>query len=203
VPAERIIKADERLGEKAVLLALAATAHHAVAALHARLPELIVGHGVLGRLLARIAVAKGGQPIVWERSTVRSAGADRYQVVDPDADPRRDYTSIYDASGDAGLVDTLVARSAKGAEIVLAGFYEERVGFSFPPAFMREIKLRIAAEWQPSDLSAVTTLIEQGRLSLDGLITHRTPAMDAATAYETAFTDPACLKMVLDWRGME
>ena len=61
-------------------------------------------------------------------------------------------------------------------------------------------RLRIAAEWKPADLAAVSGLIAARRLSLDGLITHRAPARDAETAYRTAFTDPACLKMVLDWR---
>jgi 3-hydroxyethyl bacteriochlorophyllide a dehydrogenase len=41
--------------------------------------------------------------------------------------------------------------------------------------------------------------MDDGRLSLDGLITHRSAASDAGTAYATAFTDPACLKMILDW----
>jgi bacteriochlorophyllide a dehydrogenase len=36
-------------------------------------------------------------------------------------------------------------------------------------------------------------------MSLGGLITHTSPASDAAAAYELAFTDPACLKMILDW----
>ncbi|WP_404326071.1 hypothetical protein [Aerophototrophica crusticola] len=44
-------------------------------------------------------------------------------------------------------------------------------------------------------------LVESGRLSLDGLITHRLPAREADAAYRTAFGDPACLKMILDWRG--
>jgi bacteriochlorophyllide a dehydrogenase len=202
VPGHRVVATEERLGERAVLLALAATAHHALAALHARLPELIVGHGVLGRLLARLTVAKGGQPVVWETQAARAGGAERYKVIHPDQDQRRDYTSIYDVSGDASLTDGLIGRAARGAEIVLAGFYEERIGFAFPPAFMREIKLRIAAEWQPSDLTAVAALIEAGQLSLDDLITHRSGARDAASAYETAFNDPTCLKMVLDWRGM-
>jgi 3-hydroxyethyl bacteriochlorophyllide a dehydrogenase len=36
---------------------------------------------------------------------------------------------------------------------------------------------------------------------LEGLITHRYAGYaEAATAYETAFNDPTCLKMVLDWR---
>ena len=56
VPGSRVTPVDEDLGSQAVLLALAATAQHALAAQGANPPELIVGHGVLGRLLARIAV---------------------------------------------------------------------------------------------------------------------------------------------------
>ena len=60
--------------------------------------------------------------------------------------------------------------------------------------------MRIAAQWVESDLAAVKTLAESGRLSLDGLITHRKNAAEADAAYRTAFGDPTCLKMILDWR---
>ncbi len=129
-----------------MLLALAATAHHALAG-HA-LPELIVGHGVLGRLLARIALALGGTPLVWDNNPLRHAGAEGYSVVSAEADPRKDYRAIYDVSGDATLLDALIARLAPGGEITLAGFYEQPISFAFPPAFMREARLRIAAEWR-------------------------------------------------------
>ncbi len=208
--ASRVVVAGARalpLGEaldddRAVLLALAATARHALAATHARAPDLIVGHGVLGRLLARLAVASGAAaPVVWERQSERRAGAAGYRVLDPAEDTRRDYRAIYDVSGDAGLVDELVARLAPGGELVLAGFYCEPIRFDFAPAFMREARLRIAAEWQPDDLMWALEEATSGRLSLDALITHRLDASEAATAYRTAFTDPACLKMVLDWRA--
>lgn len=198
-PGSRVLALDEDLGESGVLLALAATAQHAISG--GSLPDLIVGHGVLGRLIARIAVASGGKPVVWETNPARRDGADGYAVVHPDEDARRDYRSIYDVSGDAGLLDTLVARLARGGEIVLAGFYAEPLSFSFPPAFAREARLRIAAEWAPADLALVGGLIAEGRVSLDGLVTHRRPAADAPEAYRTAFDDPACLKMVLDWRS--
>ena len=197
VPDHRALPIGDDLGERGVLLALAATARHALAG-HAP-PDLIVGHGVLGRMLARLAVLDGGAPVVWERNAERAAGAAGYAVVDPAEDTRRDYRAIYDASGDAGLLDTLVSRLAPGGEIVLAGFYHERLSFAFPPAFMREARLRIAAQWQPADLAAVRDLARSGRLDLGGLITHREPAARAADAYRTAFGDPACLKMVLDW----
>jgi 3-hydroxyethyl bacteriochlorophyllide a dehydrogenase len=201
VPAEKAVTIDESLGEKGVLMALAATAYHVTSRSGAVQPDLIVGHGVLGRLLARLALAAGAPPpVVWERNPDRRAGAVGYEVVDPDSDPRRDYRVICDVSGDSALLDGLMARLAPGGEIVLAGFYSDRLGFDFPGAFMREARLRVAAEWRPSDLHAVKTLVETGRLSLDGLITHRSSATAADAAYRTAFGDPGCLKMILDWK---
>jgi 3-hydroxyethyl bacteriochlorophyllide a dehydrogenase len=199
VPGARVSVIDAAWGEQGVLLALAATAYHATAA--AAPPDLIIGHGVLGRLLARVALAAGSEPVVWERNPAREAGAVGYRVVVPEADERRDYRAIYDVSGDSGILDSLVARLAPGGEIVLAGFYSEPLHFTFPPAFMREARLRVAAEWREPDLAATRSLIEAGRLSLDGLITHRRDASQAEAAYKTAFGDPACLKMILDWRG--
>ncbi len=199
VPGGRALPIDAALGERGTLLALAATAAHAMA--DATPPDLIVGHGVLGRLLARLAIAAGhAPPTVWERRAARRDGALGYAVVDPDDDARRDYHAIYDASGDSGLLDTLIGRLAPRGEVVLAGFYAGALSFTFPPAFMREARLRCAAEWQPADLAMAQRLIAAGALSLDGLISHRRAAADADAAYRTAFEDPDCIKMILDWR---
>jgi len=201
VPAARVTPVAESLGERAVLLALAATAHHALAAPHARAPELIVGHGVLGRLLARISIALGAPPpTVWEHNAVRSDGASDYRVCVPDDDTRRDYGAAYDVSGDAKILDSLIGRLAPGGEIVLAGFYTEQMSFNFTLSFMREARIRVAAEWKDSDLAAVLDLLTKKRLSLDGLITHRQEATAADQAYRQAFGDAECLKMILDWR---
>ena len=205
VPGKRVVPVDEALGERAILLALAATAYHAVSGggkrEHPLPPDLIVGHGVLGRLLARLNVAAGREDtVVWERDSQRADGAEGYIVRHPDEDERRDYRVICDVSGDASILDSLIGRLKPGGEIVLAGFYSERVSFSFPQAFMREAQIRAAAEWQRPDLLAVKALIEDGVLSLDGLITHHEVAAHADAAYRTAFGDAACLKMVLDWR---
>lgn len=204
VPCARVAAIPNDLAEEGVLLALAATAYHAIAAAPAgapSLPDLIVGHGVLGRLLARLAVALGAEATtVWETNPDRRDGAAGYRITEADADERRDYRAIYDVSGANGLLDTLIGRLAPGGEVVLAGFYEEPVSFAFPPAFMREARIRVAAEWKRADLDAVLDLIGRGRLDLSGLITHRGRVDDAEHAYRTAFGDPSCLKMILDWR---
>lgn len=206
VPARRVARLGERTGEEGVLLALAATAFHALTSgsdPRGPLPELIVGHGVLGRLVARLCTALGGRaPTVWEQNPARHAGAEGYAVTTPDDDDRRDYGVVCDVSGDPGILDALMPRIAPRGEIVLAGFYGPPLSFAFPPAFMKEARIRVASEWQPEDLRAVTTLVDMGRLRLDGLITHCTAARAAPEAYRTAFSDPGCLKMVLDWSAL-
>ncbi|TVS04308.1 MAG: chlorophyll synthesis pathway protein BchC [Rhodobacteraceae bacterium] len=198
--AKRVTRIDPGMGAAGALLALAATARHAVAGAHATMPDLVVGHGVLGRLIARIVIASGAPaPQVWEVNAARRGGADGYAVCHPDEDTRRDYSCIMDASGAEGLIDQLVGRLAKNGELVLAGFYTKPLQFAFVPAFMREARLRIAAEWQPDDLIATRDLIDTGKLSLERLITHHARPSEAASAYEMAFSDPDCLKMILDW----
>ena len=208
VPSARAIPIPEHLGEAGVLCALAATALHAIngggydgnPANRCALPDLVIGHGVLGRLIARLAIALGAPaPTVWETNPARCDGALGYNVMHPGQDERRDYRAIYDASGDSNIIDSLVMRMAKGGEIVLAGFYSDRLNFSFPPAFLKEATLRVAAEWQPVDLAETRELIETGKLDLTGLISNRRPATAADEAYPQAFNDPECLKMVLDW----
>jgi len=200
VPSARAYPIPETLGENGVLFALAATALHAIKGGAA--PDLIVGHGVLGRLLARISVAMGSPPpTVWETKAARRDGLYSYRVVDPDQDQQRDYASVYDASGDAKIIDVIAPHLAKTGQITLAGFYAERVSFAFPPTFMKEAHLRIAAEFQPEDLEQTNALIASGKLDLDGLITDHAPAERAESAYPKAFSDPDCLKMVLDWSG--
>ena len=206
VPHERVVRVAPELGPKAVLLALAATCYHTVSLGGQRqpmvAPDLIVGHGVMGRLLARITLALGmPAPMVWETQPQRREGAVGYDVIHPDDDARKNYTAIYDVSGDGSLLNGLISRLVPGGEVVLAGFYKHDLSFAFAPAFMREAHIRVAAQWKKHDLLAVTALVESGALSLDGLITHTLNPARAQEAYEIAFGDPQCLKMMMDWKA--
>ncbi len=206
VPQDRVVRVAADLGPRAVLLALAATCYHTVSLGGLREPmtppELIVGHGVMGRLLARITLALGyPAPVVWETQAARRSGATGYSVIHPDEDSRKDYQAIYDVSGDSTLLNGLIGRLAPGGEVVLAGFYKQDICFAFAPAFMREAQIRVAAQWKKHDLQAVSDLVASGTLSLDELITHTLPVSRAGEAYETAFGDAQCLKMMIDWQA--
>lgn len=200
VPSDRAVALPVGIGEEGVLLALAATAYHVTQGKKALQPDLIVGHGVLGRLIARIAVLLGHQPVVWEIDADRMSGAEGYTVLNPCDDQESKYKNICDASGQVGVLNQLISQLQVGGEVTLAGFYDQDIQFNFPKAFMKEAKFRIAAQWAPQDLMDVKQLIANGKLSLSGLITHHRKPSSIDEVYRTAFEDPSCLKMVVDWR---
>lgn len=222
-PGERTLVLGSGLRESACMLALAATAVHALQGSEPGQRPLVVGHGALGRLIARLLAARsshpdselaqGGSPetrppppdlpVVWETNPIRRSGSHPYRVLDPSLDDAGSYDTIYDASGATGILDTLIPRLDPQGEIVLAGFYSEPVHFDFPPAFLREVRIRVAAEWKPADLIRTLQLVDQGLLSLDTLVTHRLDAPNAPDAYPIAFGDPECVKMILDWSDIE
>jgi 3-hydroxyethyl bacteriochlorophyllide a dehydrogenase len=202
VGGDRVVPVSPDLGPRAVLLALAATAHH-IAPVASQMPQLIVGHGALGRLLARlVCLSDQPPPTVWETAPRRRDGARGYKCIDPSEDECRSYERICDVSGDPSVLDMLMERLAPGGEIVLGGFYHAPVQFDFVPAFLREARLRVAAQWRPLDLAAITGLIAAGRLSLDDIITDEVGASEVQDAYRRAFEDDSCLKMVIDWRAL-
>jgi bacteriochlorophyllide a dehydrogenase len=195
------------------LLALAATAHHMIElagtpVFAAGAHNLIVGHGVLGRLLARLLKAMGAasvtvSEIAPQRLDTIAAATLGYSVVTDLGDKAVQYQTIFEVSGDSQHFDQLIARLKPGAQLVLGGFYSGSIQFAFEPAFMREAQIRIAAQFTPADLQAVVQLVVEGRLSLANLLTHYSSPLQAGTAYEQAFGDPSCLKMVLDWSQLQ
>ena len=202
VPAERLVLLPSEMESKGVLLALAATACHALRRIEdLGAPELIIGHAPLDRLVARACMARYEVVAAhWETSPERREGEHSYLVLDPAEDDRRDYQRVCDVSGSSTIIDQAVHHLTKGATVLLAGFYAAPIEFDFPAAFMREIDIRISAEWQPEDMQTALELVSGGDLSLSGIITHDHPYDSAETAYQQAFSDPRCLKMVLDWR---
>jgi 3-hydroxyethyl bacteriochlorophyllide a dehydrogenase len=201
VSSSRVCKIPEDSSKNATMLALAATANHIFTSNKDSAPDLIVGHGALGRLIARIARIKGLSPIVVETNKNRRQGSFDYEVLSPDEILDNSFSCIVDASGDSTYLNSLVKKLKFNGEIILAGFYKNSISIDFVPLFLRETKFRVSAQWSPEDLNIVKKWFSDGVLSLDGLITHLLSASEADKAYEAAFNDSSCLKMVLDWKG--
>jgi bacteriochlorophyllide a dehydrogenase len=166
-------------------------------------PDLIVGHGVLGRLLARLAIAlRPGRPAggVGDQPA-RLDGARGYEVIHPDDDPSRLPGDLRRERRCRHARHALMQRLAPGGEIVLAGFYSDRLSFAFPPAFMREARLRVAAEWR-EPISPRARTREQ-RTPVARWPDHASRGATGAPAgLPHRLHRSACLKMILDWRDV-
>jgi 2-dehydropantoate 2-reductase len=115
-PVKRITKINSEIGEKGVLYALAATARHALTGPDAKFPDLIIGHGALGRLLARITIIAGGKPpTVWEIDKKRVEAIKKNGIIlyMPDGSVKKVKVKITDNPKEVGIMD-VVQISVKG-----------------------------------------------------------------------------------------
>jgi len=202
VAADRLVEVTDLDPESALMLALAATANNIVNTAGAEPGKtLIVGHGVLGRLISRLWMLRHDTlPVVWEVNPARVSGSETYSVTSSNDDTDTDYTTVIDASGSASMLDQLIGRLSRHGQVVLGGFYPDRLSFDFAPAFMRSATIKVASEWTPADLGTVRALISDRSLVVADLLTHRFGVSDAMSAYDTAFNDASCLKSIVDWR---
>ena len=92
------------------------TARHAIAGLGNKLPSLIIGHGVLGRLLARLTIALVVKPRLYGKESSRVGNETDYDVIDPENDNSSDHESIYEASGDISVLDKIIPKLKKMAK---------------------------------------------------------------------------------------
>lgn len=202
VSSKRVCRVPNDTKEEGTLLALAATAQHVFSENHDYKPDIIVGHGVLGRLVAKIAVLNGSNPIVIETNKDRREGNFEYEVISPLESKNLIGDSVVDASGDSSQLNNLIKLLKPNGEIVLAGFYDKPLFFDFAPAFLREARFRVSAQWTPNDLNKVSKLFATKKLNFKDLISHRVSANSVANAYEVAFSDSSCLKMIINWKGL-
>ena len=202
VSSERVCKVPKETGEEGSLLALAATAHHVFSDDLVCKPNIIVGHGALGRLIAKIAVLKGVNPVVIEANKERRQGNFEYEVISPLESKKLTGDCVVDASGDSTQLNNLIRLIRTKGEIVLAGFYDKPLSFDFAPAFLREAKFRVSAQWSRNDLQEVSKLFATKKLDFKDLISHRVSGDSISQAYETAFNDSSCLKMIINWKGL-
>ena len=202
VSSKRVCKVPGDTNEEGTLLALAATAQHIFSNSTEYKPDIIVGHGALGRLIAKLAVLNGAKPIVVEANKERRIGNFGYEVIAPTESKNLIGDYVVDASGDSNQLNNLIKLLKPNGEIVLAGFYDKPLSFDFAPAFLREAKIRVSAQWTPNDLKEVCRLFTTKKLDFKDLISHRVSVGSISDAYEIAFNDSSCLKMIINWKGL-
>lgn len=213
--------------EQGVMLALAATALHGVDVAEigdwrlgngsATPPKdnasnsnpqslLILGQGIVGQLAARFAKARGATVHVLDKvaSRLRISLAD--EIVSPEPPPPGPpapgiYDVLIDATGKMDAIVPQLMRVKKGGRVVLLGYYD-KVELPYMPIFLRELTLAASREWAAGDLLRARDAIAAGEVEVRPLITHCMNAGDAPKAFDVAFNDPDCVKMILDWKDV-
>jgi 3-hydroxyethyl bacteriochlorophyllide a dehydrogenase len=80
----------------------------------------VIGHGIVGRLTARLIIAMGNPaPTVWEINPARKRWRGGYEVTTAEACKGRTFASVLDASGDPDILDKAIAVLERGGEIIL------------------------------------------------------------------------------------
>lgn len=207
VPGARVLPLGQISIEAGVLLALLATAVHAVervsAGYLAGKTVAVLGNGSLGRLLA--AVVRREQP---GRLIVTETSPERYETAHPDADDAlliADDTVLpggvdvlIDATGSMAALGAAITPLKPGGDVIVAGYYQ-RLDFDYMSLFFKEPRLHIASQFGPPDLLTARDLLASGIVDPSRLLTHHFGFTDIEAAYAAAFGDPACVKVVVHW----
>ena len=205
-PASHLTEIAALTDEQGVMLALAATALHGVdvGGVVAGQRVAILGQGVVGQLAARFARARGAHVTVTDCIAERRAVALADVVVDPDAPPQEftaaQFDVLIDATGKMEAIAAELMKVRRGGRVVLLGYYQS-IALPYTPIFLRELTLASSSQWAPGDLVRARDAIAAGEVDVRPLLTHRMGAETAREAFDVAFHDPKCIKMILQWEG--
>ena len=220
-PASHLTDLQSLSDEQGVMLALAATALHGVDVAEIRdlrlevdrpspitNPQslLITGQGIVGQLAARFAKARGATVHALDKVPARLRLSQADEIISPEPPPPGPpspgkYDVLIDATGKMEAIALRLMSMKKGGRVVLLGYYD-KVELPYMPVFLRELTLAASKEWAPGDLARARDAIGAGEIDIRPLITHCMNAGDAPKAFDIAFNDPDCVKMILDWKDM-
>lgn len=194
-------------------LPLGATALHAVdLAEVSRKKVLVLGQGAVGLLVVELAKHFGAELVIATdlnaERLAQSSASIRVHIDqhDPDEHTLTDALSgmlcdvVIDCTGSMKAIEQSFTHLAMNGKVVLAGFYQ-RIDLPYHMAFMKELSFIAAKQWRLGDLERVRDLIAREKINAKKIFTHHSSAFNGIQeAYQTAFNDPSCLKMVLSWK---
>lgn len=213
----RAVKIPDGLSDEvALLIALGATAHHGVATVVngrgaalgenplSNLNVLVLGQGIVGQLAARMLTHYGARVTVADIQPFRVglSEADHFITIGNDplqSIPGNEFDVVFEASGDEKAFDSAVHGLKKHGLLLVLGFYE-KLTVTFGPAFIKEVELKIAGEWNAEDVAFTTRFLKDHDSDIGQLITHQLSARNPQRVYDVALNDPECLKIALTWK---
>jgi len=192
-----------------IALPLGATALHIVDLAEVKNKKvLILGQGAVGILAAELSKLMGAKLVA---ATEPHPKRLKFSPADIRINPETEDVSaalagyefdvLIDSTGIMAAIDTGL-RFLKFHGTVIFGGYYQRMNIDYSQAFQKELSFIAAKQWAQGDLERVRALIAERRLNAEKIFTHESPVDDTITdTYRKAFSDPDCLKMILNWKS--
>lgn len=218
-PAHKVYPADDLPPEVAVLAEPLACAVHGMDVLGLRpgADVLVVGAGTTGLLLAQLLLHGGAgrvtvaAPTPFKLELADEYGVDRVVRVTRDAaETARTLAALQpggfdvtvDVTGAASVVATLPDLTATNGTVFVYGMCDEDARIPLSPYDVFRRQLTVKGSFAQVDcMDRSLALLRSGRVLTEGLVTHRFPLAEYASALETLRSDPTSLKVLIEPQG--
>jgi len=109
-------------------------------------------------------------------------------------------SAVVDTVGSVQDLERFMPVMKRGGHLVSAGFHGSEGKMDLQHLRFRELSLHSPSGWDKDRMDATLTLLAEGRLQTEHLITHRFPASNASEAYDLILKrkEPV-LGVILDW----
>ena len=189
VPESNLYPAGRLSVDQAASCEFLAIGAHAVArsALSPGARTLVIGAGPIGLGAALFAGIAGGTVTIMDRDPERLAFAldagiaglaieagERSPGLIADATGGEGFDFVFDATGNRASMEAAFRPVAHGGTLVLVSVVNETITFSDPEFHKREMTVMGSRNATLGDFQRVIGAIEQGKVPLDRLLTHRT-----------------------------
>ncbi len=212
VPAHTVhILPDDMALEHAALIEPVAVACHDVRLSGLRPGEIVVviGGGPIGVLVAMVARDAGGNVVISEVNPNRLAIATKlgFATVNPlESDLAAEINArtggkgadvVFEVSGTQPGVDAMTAVAATRARIVMVAIHAQKPQIDLFQFFWRELQLFGARVYESEDYEKAISLVANGAIDADTVITDVSPLSEIQAAFEALDRSPTALKSLI------
>ncbi|MEO7015071.1 MAG: alcohol dehydrogenase catalytic domain-containing protein [Leifsonia sp.] len=173
---------------------------------------VVIGAGPIGVLIASVAAAAGAEVVVIELDPSRRATAEALglRTLDPRASDQIEWVDawtagagadvVFEVSGSAaGVLGATGLAKVRGTVVVVAIHSQPRP-LDLHRIFWRELRILGARVYEREDFEKAVSLIAEGAIPADALITAIVPMSDVGAAFETLERSEA-MKILVDVAG--
>lgn len=205
-----VLPDDMRLDHAALIEPVAVACHDVrLAAVQPGEDVVVIGGGPIGVLVAMVARDAGGKVVISEVNETRLGIAKKlgFDTVNPlKADLKETIDArtggkgadvVFEVSGSQPGVDAMTSVAATRGRICMVVIHAKKPQVDMFQFFWRELKLIGARVYEPQDYEKAISLVANGAIDADTVITDVSPLGDIQAAFESLDASPTALKSLI------